>query len=80
MQTHELTPGKPCEGGGFCCDRPLFDRQMFPCDVNRVLRATRRQNDAMRKALELVKRWCECNQREKSVIYKAVCDAISPGA
>lgn len=31
----------------------------------------------LRNACDLVRRWCEVNQREKSVIYKAITEALS---
>lgn len=53
-QTHPLTPGKPCPGGGLCCNRPEFDRAMFPCAMVNVLQATidrlTRERDAATKA------------------------------
>lgn len=39
MDEHPATPGKPCPGGGTCCNRPEFDRAMFPCDIVRQLTA-----------------------------------------
>lgn len=38
-QTHEATPGKPCPGNNTCCNRPEFDRAMYPCSLVDVLRA-----------------------------------------
>jgi hypothetical protein len=29
---------RPCKGGGTCCDRPRFDRSLFPCDEKQYLR------------------------------------------
>jgi len=34
-----LMPGKPCPGNNTCCNRPEFDRAMYPCALVDVLRA-----------------------------------------
>lgn len=26
----------PCSGGGLCCNRPLFDRFIFPCSREEI--------------------------------------------
>lgn len=32
FETYSAMPGKPCSGNNTCCNRPEFDRAMFPCD------------------------------------------------
>lgn len=39
MQTHDLTPGEPCPGNNLCCNRPEWERMMFPCSLVNVLLA-----------------------------------------
>lgn len=33
--------------------------------------------ERLRKAVELAKRWCECNRREDTKLYKMACAALA---
>lgn len=48
--THPATLGKPCPGGGTCCNRSEFDRALYPCSqvdqLRALLAAERRRAEA----------------------------------
>src|SRR5687768_11404636 len=60
MELDEATPGKPCPGGGTCCNRDEFSRGMFPCGVGDRLAKALAENErlrAERDALAKFKAW-----------------------